>query len=83
VVEDEPPLETDCEFIAENRSCINFPNACRTFRMESVDEVELSDAEFALQFGTWPFGGEGIGIPIWLNVSMMLCINVSFPPEFD
>jgi hypothetical protein len=88
VDEDELPLESDSEFSAENRSCINFATACWgswVELVESVDEVvpveevELSEVEFALEFG----GGEGIEIPIWLNASMMLCINVSFPPESE
>jgi len=84
--EDELPFEPDSDSMAENRSCINFLNACRAFRVESVelvDEVELSEVEFTPQFGGWPFGGEGMEIPIWLNACIMLCINVSFPPEFD
>jgi hypothetical protein len=78
------PFEADSDSTAENRSCINFLNACRGFWAESVelvgfvDVAELAEVEFELQFG-----GEGIEIPIWLNASMMLCINVSCPPEFD
>lgn len=84
--EDEPPLEPDSDSTASNRSCINFPNACRALWVESVeavDEVELSGVEFPLQFAGWPFDAEGIEIPIWLNACMMLCISVLFPPAFD
>jgi hypothetical protein len=47
--------------------------------VEPVEEVELSEVEFALEFD----GGEGIEIPIWLNASMMLSSNVSFSSESD
>jgi len=40
--------------------------------VEAVDEVELSEVEFALQFTGWPFEGEGIEIPTWLRACMML-----------
>jgi len=73
--------------MAANRSCINFPNACRALwavePVELVDEVELSEVEFAPEFGGWRFDGEGIDIPIWLSACMMLHINVSLPPEFE
>jgi hypothetical protein len=84
--DDELPFEPDSDSTAENRSCINFLNACRGLWVESVeivDAAELSEVEFALQFGGWPFVGEGIEIPTWLNACMMLCINESLPPEFD
>jgi len=42
---------------------------------EPVEEVEPSVVEFELEFGGGPLGGGGMEIPIWLNASMMLCIN--------
>jgi hypothetical protein len=86
VEEDALLLESDSGFMAANRSCINFPSACRGSSVELVelvDEVELSEVEFPLEFGGGPLGGGGIESPIWLNACMMLCINVSFAPEFD
>ena len=50
----ELPLELDSDSTAEERSCISFLTACRASRVESVepvDEVELSELDFALQFG--------------------------------
>jgi hypothetical protein len=84
--EDELLLEPDSDSTAEIRSCMNFLNACRALWVESValvDEAEVPEVEFALQFGGWPFDGEGNEIPIWLNACMMLCISLSLPPEFD
>ena len=84
--EDELSLESDCDFTAANRSCISFASACPGSWVESVelvDEVELSEVELLLPSGGGPLGGEGIEIPIWLSAPMMLCINVSSPPEFD
>jgi hypothetical protein len=52
--EDELPFEPDSDSTAENRSCMNFPNACRALWVESVepvDDLELSEAEFSRQFG--------------------------------
>jgi hypothetical protein len=75
--------ESASDSMAEKRSCINFLNACRAWWVESVefsDEEELP--EVALEFVDWPSCGEGIEIPIWLNACMMLCIRLSFPPEF-
>ena len=96
--DDELLLESDSDFIAENRSCMNFPSACWGSSVESVElvdevelvaevelveEVEAPEAELALELGGGPFGGGGIEIPIWLNASMMLCIKLSFPPCDD
>ncbi len=47
----ELPLEPDSDSTAEKRSCVSFLIACRASGVESVDEVELSELEFALQFG--------------------------------
>ena len=75
VEEDESLLEPeDSEFMAENRSCINFPKACRGSVVEPVesvddeaelvDEVEPSEEEFAPESGGGPLGGAGMEIPI-------------------
>jgi hypothetical protein len=90
--EDELSLESDSDFTASNRSCINLPSACPGFSVELVElvdevaeaeELELSEVELPLPSGGGPLGGGGIEIPIWLSDDMMLCINVSSPPDVD
>jgi hypothetical protein len=63
VEEVEAPFESDSDATAENRSCTNFLNACRTSCTEPVDELEPSEVELAFQFCGWPLAGEGIEIP--------------------
>ena len=84
-------LELDSDFIAANRSCMNFPSAIRESWVESVEpvdvelvddvlsveEVEPPEVEEELELGGGPLGGDGMEIPIWLNASMMLCIKLS------
>lgn len=90
--EDELSLEADSDFTASNRSCINLPSACPGFsvelvepvdEVEEVEELELSEVELSLPSGGGPLGGGGIEIPIWLSEAMMLCINLSSPPDVD
>jgi hypothetical protein len=90
--EDELSLESDCDFTASNRSCINLPSACPgswVELVELIDEVEeaeelgLPEVELPLPSGGGPLGGGGIEIPIWLSAPMMLCINVLSPPDVD
>jgi hypothetical protein len=90
--EDELSLESDPDFTAWNRSCINLPSACPGFsvelvelvdEVEEVEELELSEVELPHPSGGGPLGGGGIEIPIWLSDDMMLCINVSSPPDVD
>ncbi len=85
-------LEPDSDFTASNRSCISLPRACPGFSVELVElveevavveEVELSEVELPPAPGGGPLGGGGIEIPIWLSDDMMLCINVSSPPDVD
>ena len=86
VDEDELSLEPDSDSTAWNRSCTNFLNACRVCLVESVvllEETELVEVGFSLQFAGGLFDEKGIEIPIWLNACMMLCINELFPSDFD
>ena len=41
--EDELPFEPNSDSMAENRSCMNFLNACRALWVESVEPVEFVD----------------------------------------
>ncbi len=90
--------ESDWDFIASNRSCINLPKACAGFSVddvdvEDVDDVEdvndvdevddVDDVELTPASGGGPPGCWGIEIPIWFNACMTLCISAPSPESED
>lgn len=91
--------ESDWDFIASNRSCINLPRACAGFSVEDVDDVddvevvedvndvdevdEVDEVELTPASGGDPPGGGGIEIPIWFNACMTLCISPPSPESED
>lgn len=89
-------LESDCDFTAPNKSCINWLSACAGFCDESLEDVdeleevesvdEVDDAEeLALAFasGGGPPGGGAIESPTWLKACMTPCISVPSPEPDD
>lgn len=84
--------EPDSDSMAEKRSCMNFPSACRLWPGEpaaAVDEVELLEAAWAVDetlsapVAADPFAWVGKDSPTWLNACMMLWSRESLPPEVD